>query len=439
MLTTLWFIIVGGLFLIMAISGSYVRRLPLSTSMLYLAVGVGLGPHALNLLRLDPLSHSALLERVTEIAVVVSLFTAGLKLRLPLQDRRWRPALRLAFGAMILTVAMIAAGGVFLLGLPLGSAVLFGAILAPTDPVLASDVQVEHPFDSNPLRFTLTGEAGWNDGTAFPFVMLGLGLLGLHEIGPGGWQWLVVDVLWAVIAGVAIGALLGTGVGRLVVYLRGKHREALGLDEFLALGLIGLSYGLALLSHAYGFLAVFAAGLAMRRVEATHSDESAAERIAGTEAPLHDREAATESGPAGAYMVQSVLHFNEQLERIGEVAVVVMIGAMLSWDLLPREALWFLPLLFLIIRPVSVELALLGSSARGTERRMIAWFGIRGIGSLYYLMYAIEHGLPEQIASRLVALTLTVVAASILAHGVSATPLMAVYRHRGERIRENLA
>ena len=332
---------------------------------------------------------------------------------------------------MSLTVAMIAAVGVFLLGLPLGSAVLLGAILAPTDPVLASDVQVEHPFDANPLRFTLTGEAGWNDGTAFPFVMLGLALLGLHEIGPGALQWLFVDVLWAVIAGVVLGALLGTGVGRLVVYLRGKHREALGLDEFLALGLIGLSYGLALLCHAYGFLAVFAAGLAMRRVEATPSDEPTAERIAEAEAALHYHKAVTGSGQAGAYMAQSVLHFNQQLERIGEVAVVVMIGAMLSWNMVPREALWFLPLVFLVIRPVSVELALLGSSAHGTERRLIAWFGIRGIGSLYYLMYAVQHGLPEQTASRLAALTLTVVAGSILAHGVSVTPLMGFYRRRG--------
>ena len=400
--------------------------------MLYLGVGVVLGPHALNLLRLDPIEQSALLERVTEIAVVVSLFTAGLKLRLLPSDPRWRPALRLAFGAMSLTVAMIAAAGVFLLGLPLGAAVLLGAILAPTDPVLASDVQVEHPFDSNRLRFSLTGEAGWNDGTAFPFVMLGLGLLGLHEIGPGGRQWLIFDVLWAVSAGVVVGALLGTCVGRLVVHLRREHREAIGLDEFLALGLIGLSYGVALLCQAYGFLAVFAAGLAMRRVEATHSPAWAAHGLTESDTTVLHHRAAMDPEQAGAYLAHAVLHFNEQLERIGEAAVVVMIGAMLSWELLPIEALWFLPLLFLIIRPVSVELALLGSRAPGTERRLIGWFGIRGIGSLYYLMYAIEHRVPEPIASRLVVLTLTVVAASILAHGISVTPLMARYRRHPE-------
>lgn len=434
MIVTLWFIIVGGLFLLVAISGTYLRRLPISTAMLYLGVGAALGPHALNLLRPDPIEQSALLERVTEIAVVVSLFTAGLKLRLLPSDPRWRPALRLAFSAMSLTVGMIAAVGVFLLGLPLGAAILLGAILAPTDPVLASDVQVDHPFDSDRLRFSLTGEAGWNDGTAFPFVMLGLGLLGLHEIGLDGWQWFLFDVLWAVSAGVAIGALLGTFVGRLIVHLRREHREAIGLDEFLALGLTGLSYGVALLCHAYGFLAVFAAGLAMRRVEATHSPVWAVQGMTESDTTTLHHRAATDPEQAGAYLAHAVLHFNEQLERIGEAAVVVITGAMLSWNALPIEALWFVPLLFLLVRPVSVELALLGSRAQRIERHLIGWFGIRGIGSLYYLMYAIEHGLPEPIASRLTALTLTTVAASILAHGVSVTPLMIRYRrHRDSR------
>ena len=428
MVATVWFIIVGGLFLLMAISGSYLKRLPLSTSMLYLGVGIALGPHALSLIRLDPTEHAAVLESVTEIAVVVSLFTAGLKLRLLPSDPRWRPALRLAFGAMSLTVSMIAAAGVFLLGMPLGAAVLLGAILAPTDPVLASDVQVEHAFDSDSLRFSLTGEAGWNDGTAFPFVMLGLGLLGLHDIGSGGWRWFVFDVLWAVLGGVVIGALLGTVVGRFVVHLRRVHREAIGLDEFLALGLIGLSYGVALLCQAYGFLAVFTAGLAMRRVEATHSPAWATQEMTESDTTVLHQRAAMDPEQAGAYLAHAVLHFNEQLERIGEAAVVVVIGALLSSELLAIEALWFLPLLFLIVRPVSVELALLGSRALRNERRLIGWFGIRGIGSLYYLMYAIEHGVSEPIATPLVALTLTAVAASILVHGISVTPLMARYR-----------
>jgi NhaP-type Na+/H+ or K+/H+ antiporter len=168
---------------------------------------------------------------------------------------------------MTLTVGMITLVGAFLLHLPWGAAILLGAILAPTDPVLASDVQVATPGDRDRLRFSLTGEAGLNDGTAFPFVMLGLGLLGLHPLGACGWRWLAVDVGWAVLGGLAVGGVLGTLVGRLVLYLRRAHQEAVGRDDFLVLGLITLSYGSALLLHTYGFLAVFAAALALRRIE----------------------------------------------------------------------------------------------------------------------------------------------------------------------------
>src|SRR5688500_4731781 len=257
---TIWYVVVGSLLVAVALAGTMLKRLPLTTSLLYLLVGVGLGPWGLNLIRIDPVAQAELLERLTEVAVIVSLFTAGLKLRLPLRDRLWWLPVRLASVSMVITVARIAAAGVWLLGLPLGAAVLLGAVLAPTDPVLASDVQVEHPTDRDRLRFGLTGEAGLNDGTAFPFVMLGLGLLGLHDLGPAGWKWIAVDVLWAIGGGLAVGAIAGTAVARLVLYLRQHHKEAVGLDEFLALGLLALSYGVALWLHTYGFLAVFAAG-----------------------------------------------------------------------------------------------------------------------------------------------------------------------------------
>jgi NhaP-type Na+/H+ or K+/H+ antiporter len=251
----------------MAAGGSLLKRLPVSTAMICLAIGLALGPFGAELIRLDPIRDAEFLERLTEVAVIVSLFTAGLKLRLPLRDRRWLVPLRLAVVSMVLTVGLIAIAGRLILELPWGAAVLLGAILAPTDPVLASDVQVESPWAPDRLRFGLTGEAGLNDGTAFPFVMLGLGMLGARELGSFGWRWLAVDVVWAVAAGLAIGGLLGTAVGRFVLYLRREHREGLGPDEFLALGLIALSYGVAIAVEAYGFLAVFAAGLALRRVE----------------------------------------------------------------------------------------------------------------------------------------------------------------------------
>ena len=244
-----WALIVGGLLVLMALSGSTLKHLPLSTAMLYLPVGLAIGPLWLGLARFDPIADAKLLEHLTEFVVVVSLFSVGLKLSVELDDRRWLLPLRLAVGSMVLTVGLIALAGLAL-GLPLGAAVLLGAILAPTDPVLASDVQVSDPEDRSRLRVALTGEGGLNDGTAFPFVMLGLGLLGLHPLGEWGVRWFMVDVVWAVCGGLAIGGALGTLMGRLVLHLRMRHAQAVGYDDFLALGLIALSYGAALLvSH----------------------------------------------------------------------------------------------------------------------------------------------------------------------------------------------
>jgi NhaP-type Na+/H+ or K+/H+ antiporter len=427
----IWFVIVGLLFVVMALAGSVLKRLPLSTSMLYLAAGAALGPLGAGLLHVDVYSQSQLWERVTEVAVVVSLFAAGLKLRTPFSDGGWMLPVRLATVSMLVTIGLVSLAGVYLMGLSPGAAILLGAILAPTDPVLASDVQVTDPADSDRLRFGLTGEAGLNDGTAFPFVMLGLGLLGVHDLGANGWRWIAVDLLWAVAAGLATGIVLGTLVGRLVLYLRSTHREAVGLDDFLALGLIALSYGAALLVMGYGFLAVFAAGLALRRIERTAAagDEPPDEVLAAA-TTADAEELATDPEKAPAYMAQAALGFTEQLERIGEAAVVLLLGGMLSAAFLPREAIWFLPLLFFVIRPAAVYAGTMGACATPTQRRLIAWFGIRGIGSVYYLTYAMQHGLPEALGRTLAALVLAAVAVSAVVHGISVTPLMKRYTRR---------
>lgn len=440
---TVWSLVIGLLLVLMALGGTVLARLPLSTGMLYLAVGAALSPLWLDLAAPVPLEHVQLLERLAEVAVLISLFTAGLKMSPALVDRRWRLPLRLATLSMVITVGGVAAVGTLLLDLPLGAAVLLGAILAPTDPVLASDVQMEAPGDRDRLRFALTAEGGLNDGTAFPFVMLGLGLLGLHELGDFGWRWLAVDVLWAVGAGLAVGALLGDAIGRLVLWLRRRHAEAVGLDDFLALGLVALSYGVALGLHAYGFLAVFAAGVALRRVERRATQAASGGRHTPDEAVARALEEAARRGGldevathvehAPSVMAGAMLRFNEQIERIAEVTLVLAIGALL-WAVEWRHAEWWLvPLLFLVIRPLSVWAGLARAPLDGTQRRLVGWFGIRGIGSLYYLMYAVNHGLDPALAERLVALTLMVVVASIVLHGVSVTPLMKLYeRSRGK-------
>ena len=419
---TLGCIIVGALLIAKTLGSSFINRLPLSAAMLYLAVGVAIGPWGWGLLKLDAFKNTVLLERLTEVALLVSLFTAGMKLELPLKDKRWRIPVQLATVSMLITVAAIAAAGVWLLDLPLGAAVLLGAILAPTDPVLASDVQMANPGDRDRLRFGLTGEGGLNDGTAFPLVMLGLGLLGVHELGNMQWRWWAVDVLWAVIGGLALGYAMGTLVGRVIIYLRTQRREALGSDEFIALGLIALTYGVALLTLTYGFLAVFAAGLALRRI-----DEPDAAALPPPAAGLTESEQKASGSHAPAHMMRQVERFNSQLESFAEVAIVLVVGVLLATVKFRFEVLWFVPLLFLVIRPAAVAIGLLGTDAKPAQRRLMAWFGIRGIGSLYYLVYAISHGLKPELAQLLLSITLAVIVASVIAHGISVTPLMKRY------------
>jgi NhaP-type Na+/H+ or K+/H+ antiporter len=433
----LWSIIVGALLVLMALGSTVLKRLPLSTAMLYVLVGLAVSPLWLGLAAPHPLEHTELLERMAEVVVLLSLFTAGLKLSPHITDRRWLLPVRLALASMVVTVGLITLVAWLFLDLPLGACVLLGAILAPTDPVLASEVQVTHPTDQDKLRFALTAEGGMNDGTAFPFVMLGLGLLGLHEIGSGGWRWWAVDVVWATAGGLAIGALLGLAVGRLVLYLRREHKEAVGLDDFLGLGLIALAYGAAVLLHAYGFLAVFAAGVALRQLEQAQGQGGASnaqvERAMANSGLGAADAVAVDPQHAPAFMAQAVLGFNQQAERIGEVAIVIAMGALLWAVQWQSAALWFVPLLLLVIRPASVLLALLRTPASRGQRLLMGWFGIRGVGSLYYLMYALNHGVPVEVANVLVGLTLAVVVTSIVLHGISVTPMMAAYERTARR------
>ncbi|HYF58684.1 MAG TPA: cation:proton antiporter, partial [Burkholderiaceae bacterium] len=351
-----WALIVGALMIVMGLTSSALKHLPLSTAMLYLPVGVAIGPGGLGLLDLDPVRDAKLLEHLSEVVVLVSLFTVGLKLAVPLSDPRWRLPLRLATTSMVVTVGLITLAGLAI-GLPLGAAILLGAILSPTDPVLASDVQVSDPHDRDRLRVSLTGEGGLNDGTAFPFVMLGLGLLGLHELGDFGLRWVGVDVLWASAAGLGSGALLGTLVGRGVLYLRRRHAQAVGHDDFLSLGLIALSYGVAVTISGYGFLAVFAAGVAVRRVEraeteaSRHRTEAQApepepeeiveQSLTNPEPPVPADHIATHPSHAPAFMARAMLGSNEQIDRIGELAAVVTVGAMLWTIDLSLVPWWF--------------------------------------------------------------------------------------------------
>lgn len=431
---TLWYLIVGGVLMVMGIVTSTLKHLPCSAAMIYLLLGYLLGPPGIGLLRIDIERDAPLLRMVTEIALLVSLFAIGLRLRVPLRDRLWAVPWRLGVVAMALTVPLLAAFGALALGLAWGPALLLAAMLAPTDPVLAHDVQVRDPNDVDLTRFALSGEGGLNDGIALPFALAGLALCGNRDV-LGGASPASLAALgasaWGVAGGLAIGGLLGWCTMHTVAWLRTRHAQALGLEGFLALGLIELSYGAARLAHTFGFLAVFAAGVAMRRAEHRASGGRRPREVIGT----IDSEdvVATEKHPdkARAYMAESVLGFTIELERIAEAIVMTMVGNVLA-DFHPAAFGWrafaAVVALFCFARPLAVALSLAGSGATRTQRRLMGWFGIRGIGSFYYLVFALERG-PIDVVRPIAPLVLAAVAASVIVHGMSATPLMNWY-HR---------
>ena len=426
--TTAWFILIGCLMLARGLGADGIARLPLTSAMAYLGVGLLLGPMFLGLFSFDLVQQAPLLETLTEIAVLISLFSAGVKMPVPFSLARWLPPLRLAWLSMAISVALVAAFACLVLGLPLGAGILLGAILAPTDPVLATDVQLRHAGDSEQLRFTLTSEAGMNDGSGFPFVMLGLGLLGLHELGPHGATWLWRDLVWASAGAIALGVAGGALLAWLGWQVRAKEPKHAMLDDLAALGLIALVYGVATWLHAWGFLAVFFAGVALRQTEL---------RLAGAPKDRQgllqadDTHAVSAAKPHDSDVPLTVsgesLVFKEHLERLSELTLVLLLGGAVTAAAWSWQA-WAVALfLLLVARPASVMLGLLASGTSVRLRGLAAWFGVRGIGSMYYLCYAIAHGVPHGLARELADITIVVIILSIVAHGLTVKPLLARY------------
>lgn len=399
-----WSLAVGGVFLLSALGRGPLKRTPLAMPVLYLAVGVGIGPWGLNLLDFKLTEDSKVIEVLTEIGVLVSLLTAGLRLSPSWQHFRRTP-IPLATAGMVLTIAGIAVLAYFGLGFSLGAAVLLGAVLAPTDPVLASEIQVQHQDDRDKLRYALTGEAGLNDGAAFPFIMLGLGLMGVHDIGTGGTRWIAVDLLWAVSAGLGSGWLMGFLTSKVAVWVKRLTDAPAACEELLTLALIGLSYGVAMAIGSYGFLAVFAAGVATRK----YADEDE-----------------TDDHPDAT--MQTVAAINEQFERILEVGLTVVVGVLLTSNMTIAHDWWIGAVLFFAIRPLATSLALVRSDVSMLQRGLIGFFGIRGIGSIYYLSYAVGQDIPTEVAERITGIVLTVFAMSMLVHSNAASPLLRLYQ-----------
>ena len=442
---TVWVAVLGAVLLTLALTSSYLRWMPVTTSAMCLVLGVAIGPMGLDVLKLDISDSSVWMEHLTEVAVVFSLFVSGLKLRLPLNDRTWRVAYGLAGPVMILCIGGLCLALHYLLGLSWGVSMLIGAVLAPTDPVLAALVQVNDARDDDRVRFGLSGEAGLNDGTAFPFVILGLLMLredGSDFLG----EWLLWDVLWAVPAGLLVGNWMGRGIGRLTLSMRIRNADStLSPNDYLALALIALAYVVAEWIQGYGFLSVFAAGLGLRQAEVKSTDESAPpaehlvqpvvghETVDPQQAVVGDTESLDDSQLAAGVMMSDMLAFGSLVERSMEVFLVTLLGVVLAnhWD---WRAMAVGALLFVVIRPLSVLLVPWRRLLDGHQRLLIGWFGIRGIGSLFYLFFALNHDLPPDVAQLCINLTLSVVALSILVHGVTTQPTLAWYeRHKRPR------
>lgn len=398
-------------FLLLAVFGAIVlaaawlplllKDLPLSVPIVCILIGALLAWSPLStIVGVNPLEDRYLTERLTEFVVIVSLMGAGLKLDRPLTWRGWRSTWRLLGIAMPLTIAGISLVGWTLLGLSFAAALLLGAALAPTDPVLASDVQVGPPRSGqeDEVRFALTSEAGLNDGAAFPFVYLAIAIaLFQTSAEPFLTNWLLVDVAWKIGAGVAIGWFGGKLMGYLVFGLPNRTGLSETKDGFVALGITCLAYGTTELANGYGFLAVFISALALRSVERQHSYH----------ANLHA--------------------FSEQIERLVMMVLLVWFGAAIAEGSVFRALSWQVvaatgAILF-AIRPLAGWCSLVGHPASRSEKAVIAFFGIRGLGTFYYVAYAM--GQAEFDAPQILWVTVcSVVLVSIIIHGVLVTPIM---------------
>jgi sodium/hydrogen antiporter len=371
-----------------------------SASLIYLGIGLVAATllAASGIRWLDPIENASLLEHATEFAVIVALFATGLRLDRELKPRAWGAVARLLGVVMLVTIAVVALFGWAVMGLSIGAALMLGATLAPTDPVLAGDIGVGPPGEEEEREpnFSVTAEAGFNDGLAFPFLLLGF-FLTTHEGEGWFWEWLAADLLYAVAAGILIGAGAGYGLARLIVPLRERDLLIRGLDGWLGVAAVLVVYGVTEVVGAYGFLAAFVAGLTFRRYERDH--EVNHEIHGGTEV----------------------------VEKFCELAVILLLGSLVTLDGLgtPGSSGWLLvPVLLLVIRPLAVAVAFIRSPLTLRERAFLAWFGVRGVGSLFYVSAAIAAGALSGAEREIVFwTTAAVVLVSIVAHGVTGAPV----------------
>lgn len=402
-------LVIGLVLFFVTLGSGWITRLPLSFALIYLVIGVMLGPYGFNLIQVRP--QASFLERLTELVVIVSLYSCGLKMNRPLQIWAWDSTVRLIGLLMPISIFGIAAIAHWFLGFDWGAAILLGAILAPTDPVLASEVQISYIEDRDELRFGLTSEGGLNDALAFPFVYFGLYLLKDNNLNNWFKQWVMVDLLWAIAAGI----IMGIVVAKVVVWIEQKLQQVRPVDklmeDFTGLSTILLTYSLTELVNGYGFLAVFVAGIIVHQ-----SHQNQEKRLAQIE-------------------------FSEQIEKLMEVGTILLLGSLLRLQPIVQfidDALLIAVLLFLLIRPLGAWISTIGERYHPIKRLLFGWFGIRGVGSLYYLSYVFGEGLKGEIGEQIAWITYITIALSVIIHGISSTPLMSWYDNFLKKRKTNL-
>jgi NhaP-type Na+/H+ or K+/H+ antiporter len=375
------------------------RRLPLSLPIVCIAIGAAIFSIPSITLRPMPLDFPMLTERFTEFVVIIALMGAGLKLDRFFSWKRWAVTWRLLAVAMPLGIAAVWVLSISMLGLPWIAALLLGAVLAPTDPVLAADVQVGPPRtgEEDEVRFGLTSEAGLNDGLAFPFVHLAIALALSAQTGePWLKGWLLHNLLWEITIGVIGGWLVGKLFGWLTFHVPAETKLARTGDGLIAISATFVSYGVTEILHCYGFLAVFVTALTLRRPHRDHQFQT----------DMHS--------------------ITEQIERLAMMVLLLLFGgALVSGILAPLR--WIdvaaALILILIVRPVTGLVALVGHKADRHEKFTLAFFGIRGVGSFYYLAYGLNHGAFDD-AERMWAFVALVALISVVLHGLTVTPAM---------------
>lgn len=402
-------LVIGLLLLMVTLGSGWISRLPLSFALIYLVVGIILGPYGFKLIQLKP--NAEFLERATELVVIISVFGCGLKMNRPLKLWAWGITARLIGFLMPISIVAIAGVGHWLLGMGWGAAVLLGAILAPTDPVLASEVQLSDIEDDDELRFGLTSEGGLNDALAFPFVYFGLYLL--KDPNWENWfkKWVGVQLIWEIAAGIIMGIVVARAIVWLDRKLQKRRRADEMMEDFVAIAAILLTYSLTEIVNGYGFIAVFVAGIVIARA-------------------YHDPEKRL-----------SQLEFLERIEKLMEVGTILLLGSILRF--LPMvnfasDSLIVAGLLLFVIRPLGAWISTIGANPAVENRRrmhpktrlLLGWFGIRGVGSIYYLCYAFGEGLKDQLGEQIAWITYTTIVISVLLHGISSTPLMKWYERR---------